>query len=123
MRTSTVRSAHLGVAVVLSVGATLAAAPGVASAAPLRSPAAIVLPAPFPAPGSTPSAPGPIFPRRSPSEETLYYPNHFYSAATCRARGRAITDRRSSQYIPGAIAFRCVKRPGDTKWSMYILWR
>lgn len=109
MRTSPVRVARLVGAAVLAVGATLAAAPGVASAAPAGSPAQIVWPVPFP--------------QGAANEGEYYYPNYFYSEYTCQARGRAITNPRSPEYIPGAVTFRCVKRPGGTKWSMQIVWR
>ena len=110
MRTSSARVARLGVAMVLCAGATLAGASGVASAAPVRVPAQVVWPLP-------------IFPQGAANDGEYYYVNYFYTRATCRARGDAVTNPRSPEYIPGAVRYQCVKRPGDTKWSMQIVWR
>lgn len=49
-----------------------------------------------------------------------YYTNYFYSKDSCNARGYAITTPGHSEYIQGFLAYDCIIRAGEAKWSMKI---
>lgn len=51
-----------------------------------------------------------------------YYRNYFYSLATCRSRGGAMTNPGSSQYAPGIIGYYGHRHVGEAKWSMDVYW-
>lgn len=72
----------------------------------------VALIAPVPLAGSAHASPQPQ------NEWRTYYYNYFYSKSTCEARGRAITDPNSSQYIPGFTNYFCYYT--GPKWSMDV---
>lgn len=48
-----------------------------------------------------------------------YRHNYFYSEESCNKRGYAM---KYYEHVPGFLNWSCHLHPGETKWSMDVLW-
>lgn len=50
-----------------------------------------------------------------------FYVDHFYSWETCDKRGYAMVNY-DPDFVGKVMNYYCHKRPGDSRWSMDVLW-